>query len=343
LQAIYWRIKPSSAYGFILNPDAERYEPRSILTNAEESRLISPDKISSIAVLGNAQLSSAALRLAAESGIPFFIHHPQNGKAEVRMDSIYFHNLAEVRRQQILFALDAEATQWLISLFQWKQVFQNENLDFLARRKTAFATEIERTKKTMQQIFTTFEPLQTEPVEAVRLSIMGLEGNIARLYWKSLAVCLADAAVFEGRSRRPATDPFNTVLNYAYGMLYTVVERAILAVGLDPQLGFLHVDEYQKPTFVFDFIEPFRPWIDRMCLEAFLKKEVRNAFFEGIAGEDNGILLSKAGKNGLIPKLNDYLQERIRFKNHLLSRQNHIFRAAGEFAQRLKTFKSAKI
>jgi RNA-directed DNA polymerase len=36
LQAIYWRIKPSSAYGFILNPDAERYEPRSILTNAEQ-------------------------------------------------------------------------------------------------------------------------------------------------------------------------------------------------------------------------------------------------------------------------------------------------------------------
>jgi RNA-directed DNA polymerase len=36
LQAIYWRIKPTSAYGFILNPDAERYEPRSILTNAEQ-------------------------------------------------------------------------------------------------------------------------------------------------------------------------------------------------------------------------------------------------------------------------------------------------------------------
>jgi hypothetical protein len=28
------------------------------------------------------------------------------------MDSIYFQNLAEIRRQQILFALDAEATQW---------------------------------------------------------------------------------------------------------------------------------------------------------------------------------------------------------------------------------------
>jgi hypothetical protein len=36
LQAIYGRIKPASAYGFILNPDAERYEPRSILTNAEQ-------------------------------------------------------------------------------------------------------------------------------------------------------------------------------------------------------------------------------------------------------------------------------------------------------------------
>jgi CRISP-associated protein Cas1 len=319
-----------------------RHQGSFVVILGEQSRLISPDKITSIAVLGNAQLSSAALRLAAESGIPIFIHHPQNGKAEVRMDSIYFQNLAEVRRQQILFALDAEATQWVVSLFQCKQTFQNENLDFLARRKIAFASELGRTKTAMQALFTHFEALQTQPVDSVRLSIMGIEGNIARLYWKSLAVCLADASVFEGRSRRPATDPFNAVLNYAYGMLYTVVERAILAVGLDPQLGFLHVDAYQKPTFVFDFIEPFRPWIDRMCLEAFLKKEVSDAFFESIAGEDNGILLSKAGKNWLIPKLNDYLQERIRFNNHLLSRQNHIFRCAGEFVRRLKTFKFIK-
>jgi CRISPR/Cas system-associated endonuclease Cas1 len=75
-----------------------RHQGSFVVILGEESRLISPDKITSIAVLGNAQLSSAALRLAAESGIPLFIHHPQNGKAEVRMDSIYFQNLAEVRR-----------------------------------------------------------------------------------------------------------------------------------------------------------------------------------------------------------------------------------------------------
>ena len=42
-------------------------------------------------------------------------------------------------------------------------------------------------------------------------------------------------------------------------MLYAVVEGGLFASGLDPHLGILHADEYNKPTLAFDMIEPFRP------------------------------------------------------------------------------------
>ncbi len=42
----------------------------------------------------------------------------------------YFHNRAEVRRSQVLFAMDAAATEWIIGLLEFKTPFQKDNLKF---------------------------------------------------------------------------------------------------------------------------------------------------------------------------------------------------------------------
>jgi CRISPR/Cas system-associated endonuclease Cas1 len=146
----------------------------------EESRLISPDKISSIAVLGNAQLSSAALRLAAASGVPIYIYHPNHGKIASKMDSPYFHNWAEVRRQQVLFAMDVAATQWIISLFEYKTRFQNDNLTFLKDRKPHLAKGILLTIQKNEKGFLAFNKFEKTPLETARPHLMGLEGALAR-------------------------------------------------------------------------------------------------------------------------------------------------------------------
>jgi CRISPR-associated protein Cas1 len=61
-----------------------------------------------------------------------------------------------------------------------------------------------------------------------------------------------------GREGRGATDPFNQVLNYGYGMLYKQVEHALVLAGLDPYGGLLHADRAGKPSLVLDLIEEFR-------------------------------------------------------------------------------------
>jgi len=74
---------------------------------------------------------------------------------------------------------------------------------------------------------------------------------------------MPDAWKFNGRSRDPAKDAFNCLLNYGYGVLYSQVEKACIIAGLDPYVGFLHTDNYNKKSFVFDLIEIFRIHIDR--------------------------------------------------------------------------------
>lgn len=97
-----------------------------------------------------------------------------------------------------------------------------------------------------------------EPLEESRNHIMGLEGTAGRAYFQCLTKLMPEKYRFNGRSRRPAKDPFNAVLNYCYGILYSRVEKACILSGLDPYVGFLHTDNYNKKSLVFDLIEPFR-------------------------------------------------------------------------------------
>ena len=96
---------------------------------------------------------------------------------------------------------------------------------------------------------------------------------------------------FATRSRHPAHDEFNAMLNYGYGVLYSMVEKACILAGLDPFVGFLHTDNYNKKSLVFDLIEPFRILSDRATLLLFTGRRRQKDFFKPVPG---GIALEQA-------------------------------------------------
>ena len=59
-----------------------------------------------------------------------------------------------------------------------------------------------------------------ETVNNVRNSLLGYEGTAGRVYFETLGKLIPEKYAFESRSRNPALDPFNCMLNYAYGILY---------------------------------------------------------------------------------------------------------------------------
>src|SRR5439155_13698829 len=113
-----------------------------------------------------------------------------------------------------------------------------------------------------------------------RATLMGLEGTAGRVYFGCLGRLVPEAHRFEGRSRQPARDGFNAMLNYGYGVLYSLVEKACICAGLDPHLGFLHTDNYAKPSLVFDLIEPFRVVAERATVLVFTGRRAQKEFFE---------------------------------------------------------------
>ena len=164
-------------------------------------------------------------------------------------------------------------------------------------------------------------------------TIRGIEGTAGRLYFETLSNVLSEEYKFDGRSSRPAKDPFNTFLNYAYGVLYGKIEKALIIAGLDPYVGFMHRDDYNQLSFVFDFIEPYRIYADTVVFRLFSAKKVNKSYADKITG---GYYLNKEGKELLIKAFNNYFEEEtIRYKGRNQTRSNAIQMDAHSFANSL--------
>jgi CRISP-associated protein Cas1 len=310
-----------------------------LVTLGETVRIISPTKITSIAIGDKASLTAAVVILAAEHDVPIIFNNSY-GKPMARTHGKYFKNEATIRRKQVLFALETAATEWIIETFRLKLIGQTENIKFLKYHRPSIDGLADKYFLDSQNWLSEMWGHRISLLKECGNSLMGLEGTTARQYWQLIEEGLNNQTLFDNRTRMPAHDPFNCALNYGYGMLYNVVETAVLAAGLDPQLGFLHADDFYKPTFVYDMIEPFRPWVDRIVLEEALTGRMSNQYFDAIEG---GFTLNRNGKNWLIPLFNDSMQEKSRFREKQLSRQGHINRFAGEFAVALKNFNNEAV
>lgn len=98
--------------------------------------------------------------------------------------------------------------------------------------------------------------------------LLGLEGAAARLYFENFTAMLGPARFalahdfeVDGRQRRPATDPVNSLLSFTYSLLLKDLVAVCIGVGLDPFLGVYHRPRYGRPALALDLIEEFRPLI----------------------------------------------------------------------------------
>lgn len=287
-------------------------------TEAKE-RLISPVKVSSIAITSECTLSTAAIRLAIEHRIPIYIIDAL-GRVLGQFWSASFGHLSTLRRKQVLFADTSAATDWIVDAYRLKIQQQAENLIWLSKHPDIMSKkhpDIDGMSKSIEKL----DECQGKPMKKVENAIRGYEAVAAKTYWQTVGQLLPEPMNFSKRSQHPAEDPFNALLNYTYGMLYTNIETSVFSAGLDPHLGVFHADQYNKPTLVFDLIEPFRPWADRFLFGLILENELAKSYFDE---SDKGVVLAKRGKHLLIPAYNQWLKTFQMRQNQSLSVKNHL-------------------
>ena len=145
-------------------------------------------------------------------------------------------------------------------------------------------------------------------------TVRGIEGEAARTYFDTfdnLIVHQKDYFQFNGRNRRPPTDAVNAMLSFGYTLLLHDVTSALEAVGLDPQVGFLHRDRPGRSGLALDLMEEFRAfWADRLTLSLINRQQVRLSGFE--AGETGGVLMDDSTRRTFLVAYQERKQGEIR-------------------------------
>lgn len=70
------------------------------------------------------------------------------------------------------------------------------------------------------------------------------------------------------KSSRKAATPFDALINYAYAILETEATIALHAHGFDPGIGILHTDKRYRGSLAHDLMEPVRPVVDGLVINA---------------------------------------------------------------------------
>jgi CRISPR-associated protein Cas1 len=98
-------------------------------------------------------------------------------------------------------------------------------------------------------------------------ALRGLEGAASVAWFGLLCRLLRPPFTFTRRTRRPPTDPANSLLSLGYALLLRRVTARAEAWGFDSFLGALHVYRPGRPSLICDLVEPLRvPAVDRWML-----------------------------------------------------------------------------
>lgn len=91
------------------------------------------------------------------------------------------------------------------------------------------------------------------------------EARAAAYYWENLLQS------HDNFKRERFGEYPNNFFNYAYAILRAITARSLVASGLLPTLGIHHKNRYNAYCLADDIMEPYRPFADKIVLEAIKK------------------------------------------------------------------------
>ncbi|MBW4566392.1 MAG: type I-D CRISPR-associated endonuclease Cas1d [Mojavia pulchra JT2-VF2] len=226
---------------------SKNYEAFNVALKQEDGswkkQSIPAQTVEQVVLMGNPQVTGDALVYALELGMPVhYLSHfgkylgsalpgySRNGQLRLAQYQLYSD---PVRRLELVKAIVAAKIQ---------------NQHTILYRQKAGDNSLKSYKKLVEQQKTVNE-------------VRGIEGVAAREYFSYWDALLKEPWSFPNRNRRPPTDPINSLLSFAYGLLRVQVTAAAHITGLDPYIGYLHEVHHGQPAMVLDLMEEFRPLV----------------------------------------------------------------------------------
>ncbi|HUJ10879.1 MAG TPA: type I-C CRISPR-associated endonuclease Cas1c [Verrucomicrobiae bacterium] len=253
---------------FVTTPGAylfRDHENLVVKVENEEKLRVPMHHLGSVVCFGVMSVSTGTLEACAEAGVGLSFLS-ENGRFVARIEGEP-NGSVEIRRAQFAAGMDTVKTLALARSFILGKLYNSRQMLLRAARETDSADDQVALRGTADLFSGALRYLE----RAGNLDeLRGREGDAARAYFETFACMVKrrrEVFGFKHRSRRPPLDPMNALLSFLYALLRHDVESALLSVGLDPAVGFLHADRPGRPSLALDMQEELRaPFADRLAL-----------------------------------------------------------------------------
>lgn len=306
-----------------------------VIINADGRQRIPAHGITSIHICRGAQITSDAVMLAVENEIEV-LFMDKGGNVIARVWSPKYGSISTIRKGQLSFTFSKDSVDWIKGVVMSKIENQQAMLLMLSADNAAMQKAVDKAINRLEDYRSKIKALQGEIVSDIAPTLRGWEGAASKIYFDAINMFLPDEYRFDRRSQHPAMDVANALLNYGYGLLYGKIEGALIKAGIDPYVGVMHRDDYNRPVLVYDVIELYRVWIDYVVVSLLSQYAITDEHYS--VRDDGTYWLEPLGRRILIQSVNDFLEEVVDNNGLQRSRLTHIGLYAQDLAQQFKRY-----
>jgi CRISPR-associated endonuclease Cas1/group II intron reverse transcriptase/maturase len=259
-------------------------------------------RVSHIVLFGCCNFSSGAMSIALRRRIPI-LYATTKGRHWGQLSTEGFSNTnyltAQVLRSQEPGFGQRQAKSIILGKLHNSRMLL---LRLNRRRPTEIAT---KAITEMAELMPKVE--QAENIE----SMLGYEGHGATLYFRAFATLLLKPFAFEKRSRRPPTDPVNSLLSFGYTLLFQNLHAMVSVVGLHESFGNLHTIQKNRPSLVCDLVEEFRAYVVDSLVAYLVNSKILTPEDFTPPNEHGGVYLFPDARQKFHKHWNDKLQTKV--------------------------------
>lgn len=265
--------------------------------------------IGSLVTFGNIMISPALMHRLADEGKSLVLLD-DHGRFKARLEGPVSGNIL-LRQAQHARAGDEGYTLGLARHIVAGKLKNSRSVLMRGARESFDPEETQRLSRAADNLAAS---LRAAKNAATLDELRGVEGEAARGYFAALNLVVKpqarDTFALNGRSRRPPLDRFNALLSFLYSMLMNDCRSALEAVGLDPQLGFLHAMRPGRAALALDLQEEFRSILaDRLALTLINRSQLAEEDFD--MREGGAVMLNDKGRRKVVTAWQERKQEEI--------------------------------
>jgi CRISP-associated protein Cas1 len=258
---------------------------------------------------GNVMVSPALMHRLADEGKSLVLLDG-TGRFKARLEGPVSGNIL-LRQAQHQKASDTSATLDIARTIVAGKLRNSRSVIMRGARETTDAVENKALTRTADDLAAS---MRATSVAQNLDTLRGIEGEAARGYFSALNLIvkpsLREHFNLNGRTRRPPLDRFNALLSFLYAMLMNDCRSGLEAVGLDPQLGFLHAVRPGRAALALDLQEEFRSVLaDRLALTLINRGQVTADDFD--EREGGAVMLKDTGRRTVVTAWQERKQEEV--------------------------------